>query len=190
MMLSLLGLAAASGFAVPPEDGVRRAGLASAQPRHPDASRRRTAIHPTRSFRGPRLERLFMPHTRRSQYPSGPAQSDGRPTFPEAKEAAKSRRNPPFARAVSDIARVSPPLLPNRATTPAPPCAGTGDASPVLGSTGHRTAGTKRQPRPGCSPRDPGTRRPSPLTSKRARLLTRGTSKCHDPASFSFLLQL
>jgi len=75
-----------------------------------------------------------MPHTRRSQYPSGPAQLDGRPTFPEAKEAAKSRRNPPFARAVSDIARVSPLLLPNRATTPAPPCAGTGDASPVLGS--------------------------------------------------------
>jgi hypothetical protein len=135
-------------------------------------------------------ERLFLPHTRRSQYSSGPAQLDGRPTFPEAKEAAKSRRNPPFARAVSDIARVSPPLLPNRATTPAPPCAGTGDASPVLGSTGHRTAGTKRQPRPGCSPRDAGTRRPSPLTSKRARLLTRGTSKCHDPASFSFLLQL
>jgi hypothetical protein len=62
--------------------------------------------------------------------------------FPEAKEAAKSRRSPPFARAVSDSARVSLPLLPNRATTPAPPCAGTGDASPVLGSTGHRTAGT------------------------------------------------
>jgi len=37
-MLSLLGLAA--------EDGVRRAGLASAQPRQPDASRRRTAHHP------------------------------------------------------------------------------------------------------------------------------------------------
>src|SRR6267142_818320 len=65
-------------------------------------------------------ELVFMPHTRRLQYPSGPAQLDGRPTFPKAKEAAKSRRNPPFARAVSDIARVSPLLLPNRATTPAP----------------------------------------------------------------------
>ena len=41
-----------------------------------------------------------------------------------------------------------------------------------------------------CSARDAGTRRPSPLTSHRAPLLTRGPSKCYDRISFCFLPQL